>query len=69
MSDDFEGRHTAIALKDRFEVPECEKASRWIREGVIEDEKNRKNDEKDEEDAIRHAEPLTGLVDLSLVPR
>ena len=69
MADDFKGGHTAIALKDRFEVLECEKASRRIREGVIEDEKNRKDDEKDEEDAIRHAEPLTVLVDHSFIPR
>ena len=68
MSDDFEGRDTATAFEDRGEVVDRESATR-IGEGVIEDEKDRKDDEKDEEDTIRHAKPLTGLVDLSLVPR
>jgi hypothetical protein len=68
LADDFEGRSTAIWRENVNEVIQGEMTI-CIAEGVAEDEKDRKNDEEDEENAVWHAKPFAVLAHHSFVLR
>ena len=68
MADDFEGRGTAPIFENVTEIVEGESPIRFG-EGVIENEKNRKNDEKDEENSVWHAKPFAVFAHHSFVIR